>query len=426
MSGQFYDNDDVNIKGQLTDGYQPNPAMAVIGEGVPTVDASNRLETRAAALTDEGSFRDDFSGAALSAEWTPTTSGAGSSVTVANSLVSVVVGSGNTKSAQIFRAADYLPYNMQGSLTVSQRIANQTTLFGFLDDAGTTSKQALFEFSGTTNTSVICRSSSSSAAADTQSTTITLPAGNTSTAHIYRIDVTATYVAFSIDDVIVATHQSHIPGPYDFLGNVLSITNATGSPASTTVSMDWFSLANVNQVDTTNSFKEAILVKDYPFPATYAASVTGLVTANNATDIFTITGSANKIVKVTRVHVDGTSSNQTTVSTQLIRRSTANSGGTSTTPSTIPYDTSSIAATAVVRAYTANPTLGTMVGMLRSDRMFVPTTSGIGDEMVYEFGPSKATQPITLRGTNEVLAVNLSSTTVNGPLFNLSIEWTEE
>ena len=60
MSGQYYDNDDVKIKGQLTDGYQPNPAATVVGEGTPTVDPSLRLETRAAALTDEGSFRDEI------------------------------------------------------------------------------------------------------------------------------------------------------------------------------------------------------------------------------------------------------------------------------------------------------------------------------------------------------------------------------
>ena len=238
--------------------------------------------------------------------------------------------------------------------------------------------------------------------------------------------VQITYVAFSIDDVIVATHQPHIPGPYDFLGNVLSITNATGSPASTTVTLDWFSLANVNQVDITNSFKEAILVKDYPFPATYAAAVTGLVTAASATDVFTITGSATKLIKITRINIDGTTTAAATISIQLIKRSTANSAGTSTTPAAVPYDSSSSAATAVVRAYTANPTLGTTVGTLRSDRVFVPLATASGDEMVYEFGPAKATQSITLRGTNEVLAVNFSATTVAGPLFNIAVEWTEE
>ncbi|NJO18726.1 MAG: hypothetical protein HC877_24300 [Thioploca sp.] len=40
------------------------------------------------------------------------------------------------------------------------------------------------------------------------------------------------------------------------------------------------------------------LVISSPSPSTYSAAVGGLVTAASATDIFTITGSASKIVKL--------------------------------------------------------------------------------------------------------------------------------
>ena len=107
-------------------------------------------------------------------------------------------------------------------------------------------------------------------------------------------------------------------------------------------------------------------------PTTYGASITGLALALLATDVFVISGSATKTVRITKISFDAI---QTTAGQAIIilaRRSTADTLGTSTAPVAVTFDTTNAAATAVVLAYTANPTLGTLVGNVFSGRVFVP------------------------------------------------------
>lgn len=159
--------------------------------------------------------------------------------------------------------------------------------------------------------------------------------------------------------------------------------------------------------------------------ATYSASVAGLVTALVATDIFTITGSASKTVKITQIQVAATGNNNN-VDLDLIKRSAANTGGTSTSRTAVPHDSTDAAATATVLAYTVNPTLGTPVGTVRATNF--ATASAISpqaDRVVFDFGAS-ISKPIVLRGTSQVLAVNLNGNTIAAPAVDISVEWTEE
>lgn len=160
---------------------------------------------------------------------------------------------------------------------------------------------------------------------------------------------------------------------------------------------------------------------------TYSASITGLVAGALATDIFTITGSATKTVRITYFIISATSAAGSNSNVQLIKRSTANTGGTSTTPAITPHDSANAAGTAVVRAYTLNPTLlGTTVGIVRSFKEFlsgVVTADAGRCEMTFGDRPGQA---IVLRGTSEMLAVNLNATTISSSSFNISIEFTEE
>jgi len=163
--------------------------------------------------------------------------------------------------------------------------------------------------------------------------------------------------------------------------------------------------------------------------ATYAACASGLVTASSATDIFTITGSATKTVKISAILINGTttSGSSAAVNVTFVKRSTANTGGTSSSITPVPNDSASASGTATVRSYTANPTLGTLVGVVRAKRMFVVTASspGVSDPINYRFGENSS-EPLVLRGTSEVLAINLNATTVTGPVFSVSMEWIEE
>jgi hypothetical protein len=167
-------------------------------------------------------------------------------------------------------------------------------------------------------------------------------------------------------------------------------------------------------------------VRTVPFEvATYSATNVNYTVASSATDIFTITGSGSKTVRVRRMGMSGiqTTAGQGTVI--LLKRSTANTGGTATTCTNVPYDSTSAAATAVVRAYTANPTTGTLVGNLYADRLFIGTATSNSDRGIWEFNCLKA-QPLVLRGTGEVLSINLNGITASGNVINAWVEWTEE
>lgn len=159
---------------------------------------------------------------------------------------------------------------------------------------------------------------------------------------------------------------------------------------------------------------------------TYSSGISNLVSVALSTDIFTLTGSATKIVRVTAFGVSATGSAGANAAISLIKRSAANTGGTSTSPAVVPLDSTSAAGTAVARAYTANPTgLGAAVGTIRTDKLFVSGVVTAGaTPILYRFGEASAS-PVVLRGTAEVLTLNLAGVTVTGGSFNIWIEWTE-
>lgn len=165
---------------------------------------------------------------------------------------------------------------------------------------------------------------------------------------------------------------------------------------------------------------------------TYSASIVRLASVASATDIFTITGSATKTVKVKRIAISGTQTTHSWRDILAVKRSTANTGGSSTAPTRVPHDSNNNAATATVLAYTANPTLGTLVGTIRSGKMSMSQvtpsnaqSNGPGNHLIWDFGADGG-QPIILRGTSQVLAINLNGVTIAGASFDINIEWTEE
>jgi hypothetical protein len=91
----------------------------------------------------------------------------------------------------------------------------------------------------------------------------------------------------------------------------------------------------------------------------------------------------------------------------------------------VPHDSTNSAATAVINYYSANPTLGTLVGPVRSSKVFVsPNPIQTGSKQ-WEYG-IRPSQTMVLRGVNEMLALNLNGGTVSGGSFDIDIEWTEE
>lgn len=174
-------------------------------------------------------------------------------------------------------------------------------------------------------------------------------------------------------------------------------------------------------------FNQVIAIPVDGIRTTYAISVRGLVPATNASDIVEFCGSATKTVRITKISVGGRATSAASVDLTLVKRSTANSGGTATNPTRVPYDASAGAASATVSAYTANPTLGTAVGSISTKQLFLGnlTTGAPGADAQWTFGDRPATAVI-LRAAAQCLGISFNSGTASGGLLDAELEWTEE
>ena len=162
--------------------------------------------------------------------------------------------------------------------------------------------------------------------------------------------------------------------------------------------------------------------------ATYSAAVT-FAAPNASTDVFQITGSATKTVRVLRFWISGTQTTSGVASFSLVTRSVRNTGGTSAAVTLSSYDSNSPASTASVFAYTANATaLGTQTGTISVFKKLIPPTTFANsnyDPLVFDFG-NRPGQAIVLRGTAQTLSLNLGGATLSGNSLSIVVEWTEE
>jgi len=170
--------------------------------------------------------------------------------------------------------------------------------------------------------------------------------------------------------------------------------------------------------------------------ATFCASST-FTPAATPTDMVVISGSASKTVRVLSFVISTTNTAAGSQAFVLAKRSTADTVGTSVTPTVVPFD-SNFTATAVVLHYTANPTTGALVGNMNIKRVASPvaipaTWAGITNDAAVEMLPSVAqglsvlAQPVTLRGIAQQLVLNFAGAAlVAGQTHAYCVVWTEE
>ena len=167
--------------------------------------------------------------------------------------------------------------------------------------------------------------------------------------------------------------------------------------------------------------------------ATYRAStivpLVVAVTANRT--IFNVLGSATKTVTVKRIRVSGpTLTAVGYFAINVVRYSTATTGGTSTTLVNVQCDTIDPASTAVVKAYTAVPTDGALVGTIASWRsLWQSTTAAAAGQTwdhVFSFGDMPETGGIVLRGVAQELALVFPVVLASAGTLAIDVEWTEE
>lgn len=179
------------------------------------------------------------------------------------------------------------------------------------------------------------------------------------------------------------------------------------------------------------------LQSDNTTKLSYVAS-SGLATpAAATTDIFQLYGSATKTVRVQRIEAvyHATAFGADPSPMLLLRRSTANTGGTSTTITPVSMDSANAATTATAcKLYTANPTTGTLAGQLKRLNIncmlpgngSTPPHSGPAVQVIYEASPT--VQPIVLRGTAEGVVINFNGVIPQAttPQLGFNIYYTEE
>lgn len=160
--------------------------------------------------------------------------------------------------------------------------------------------------------------------------------------------------------------------------------------------------------------------------ATYRAVITGITTASTPTDIFRISGSATKTVYIKSISVDGVKTTSGTLLVNLIKRSTANSDGTTVAITEHPLDSGSAAATAVAVGITANMTVGTGV-IIGSQRVaWLSNTAAVTPKAAkWEWGDWGPNSFAVLRGVAQGLAINLDGVTQTGGSANVEVEWME-
>lgn len=149
--------------------------------------------------------------------------------------------------------------------------------------------------------------------------------------------------------------------------------------------------------------------------------------AASATDVVTIQGSATKIVRIKKIRLQAVHTANVGIAVSLIKRSAANTGGTSTSATLVPHDSLDAAATAVVKSYTVNPSgVGAAIGavdggLLDANTVATPTIGA--DKLDLRYGEN-GSRDIVLRGVAEFLAINLNAATITSAFA--MIEWTEE
>jgi hypothetical protein len=161
-----------------------------------------------------------------------------------------------------------------------------------------------------------------------------------------------------------------------------------------------------------------------PNGTTYGFS-TAVTLAALATDFCVLIGSPTKTVFLTSIILTGLQTTTGEVNLQLLKRSADNTGGTFTNPTIIPYDSASPASGASGRNYSVNPAaLGALVGPVMSlSYPFGSTTTQILPARFYDRNPPE--ECLTLRGVNELLALNLGGVTIAGGIARVSMRWTE-
>jgi len=187
---------------------------------------------------------------------------------------------------------------------------------------------------------------------------------------------------------------------------------------------------NYQEVDANNDAQVKAILLDGK-KASYRATIKNVSVGTAATtNIFTHGGSATKTIRITRIAASGTILTAAEeYDLQLVKQSTADTGGTPSTATKVPLDSDDAASAAdvVSQAYTVAPTAGTAVGAIGSKKILLPIAPVETIQQIWEFGNRPGIHALVLRGVAQQVALTLNGATPgHASSWDFEVEWTEE
>lgn len=159
--------------------------------------------------------------------------------------------------------------------------------------------------------------------------------------------------------------------------------------------------------------------------ATYSVGVVAFTPVATATDFWTIVGSASTKGRLLRLSVSGIATAAISQDIELIKRTTANAGGTSAQPTIMQHDSNDASPTCVVNTYSVNPTTGTGAGAGRAEKLNLGVTGAAG-KVVWDF-TTRNSKGLVLRGVAQAYCLNWGGAAVPaGTLLTIDAEFSEE
>jgi hypothetical protein len=230
-----------------------------------------------------------------------------------------------------------------------------------------------------------------------------------STAQVYNVSIDTINGQYSDNGAAAATNRATtLPGIYQ--NNYLNGTAATqGRNAAHSIGTDgllWTAALPSMR------------------PAGFLASTGTITSAASGTDIACLYGNASNTVLVTGMRVSGTQTTAGNVHLVIIKRSTADVGVFSTMTVTAEDSTMNVGVSSAVW-FTANPTLGTAVGIVSDYDLGVLAAATATPNDIWISPASWRMRPIVLRGVAQGLCANLNGVTVTGGSFTVSYEYLE-
>jgi hypothetical protein len=177
------------------------------------------------------------------------------STSVSGSTLILSSGTGIDGGFSIERYSDYAPISVVFTLSVSQRVSNQTIFFGFRDDPADPKHYCDVQMTDTDDTKVTFVTAWDG---DEQATTVSLPTGlHTSNSLRYKIDLSIEYCGLMVNGVALARHNNHLPDMYAEMQQCAGISN-NGSVTNTDLEIDTVLFIDHNQIQIGSMFDSPV------------------------------------------------------------------------------------------------------------------------------------------------------------------------